>query len=459
MAPALHQLTDRFQVLFAAWHRADRELFLVGGCVRDVLMNAPTIGDIDLATNATPDETTDILRDAGLPAFPIGARFGTITTIVHGTPVEITTFRSEVYESGNRKPQVEFGQSLVEDLRRRDLSMNAMAAGPGGQLIDPWNGRNAIANRLLEVPGGGGVPNTVSILRDDPLRLLRIARFAARFDFHPTADTTAAARITAPELTNISHERWKMELDKLLAAPHAARALRWLHDVRALHVVLPDLLSLHDVPGGIDTLCERLERTSPHPVTRWSLLLLTGSWLRELGHVPDLAAPRDSWVPARVRDADATWLARELRFSNNERQDTRRLCALPRSWQDLLEPRTRTWLRRWLADCGDLAIPTLELTAALSAPGADHAGVVADARSALHAAAATEDVSARLEQGFGQRLINRFDLERGPVLSRAVNVARQAIIDGELPEAPDTDAVLDWLERHLDRWRPDPDRA
>src|SRR5690625_4230694 len=178
------------------------------------MMAHQEVGDIDMTTDAHPSETIAILKAEGLPVYPIGERFGTISTLVDGTPIEITTFRvEEQYERGNRKPNVTFGRSLRHDLSRRDLSINAMAAGRGGKLHDPFGGQRAIEERILEVPGGG-FENTVGILQDDPLRLLRIARFCARFGFEPTPETTAAAQETAEQLEHISRERWKMEIDK-----------------------------------------------------------------------------------------------------------------------------------------------------------------------------------------------------------------------------------------------------
>src|SRR5699024_9407205 len=150
-----------------------------------------------------PSETIEILKGEGLPVYPIGERFGTISTLVDGVPIEITTFRvEEQYEAGNRKPHVTFGSSLTHDLSRRDLSINAMAAGRGGKLHVPFGRQGAIVAQMLEVPGGG-LENTVGILQDDPLRLLRIGRFCARFGFEPTQDTTVAAQRTASQLNHI----------------------------------------------------------------------------------------------------------------------------------------------------------------------------------------------------------------------------------------------------------------
>lgn len=453
MAVTLEALTARFQPLFDAWTSAGHELYLVGGCVRDVVMRLDSVGDVDLATDATPEQTCAILRAHGWKVIPIGARFGTIATLFGGETVEITTFRvAEEYEPTSRKPTVVFGTSLVDDLSRRDLSINAMAVGRDGRIIDPFRGEQAIRDRILEVPGGG-LDHTESILRDDPLRLLRIARFAARLGFAPTNETTAAARKTAGELTHISHERWKMEVDKLLVAPFLDRGLAWLQSIDALAVILPDAEAFRNAPSGSDlsALIDVLAETPPEHCLRWAVLRIWLTNLRRQGARPDYATPLPE-VDQEVRIDDAERTARAFRFSNEERHAIRYLCGSDLRLDAIRPPWTRKSLRRWLYDHGDHAFSLLELIAALSdVPHAAEWRRVA--RQRLEEAERVEDTEPILPEGFGLHVIETFELERGPGIASAIDFVKDAIIDGELENSATVDTYLEFLSRHEAQWR------
>lgn len=450
MPITLEQLTSRYEPLFSAWEHAGRRLYLVGGCVRDVVMKLDSIGDVDLATDATPEETSEILAANGWKVIPIGARFGTIATLIRGQQVEITTFRvAETYERTSRKPEVVFGTSLEEDLSRRDLSINAMAAGIDARVIDPFGGCAAIEEGRLEVPGGG-LDHTRSILQDDPLRLLRVARFAARLGFQPTNETTAAARETADELHNISRERWKMEMDKLLAAGRPADGLRWLHQVRALDVILPAWSEVRDANLS-EPVIDEVARSVEDVGVRWSLLQLWTSWVAHTGERPVYDEPRGTLDAAtRVEDAERT--ARSFRFSNDERRALRTLSGIERRLVDMRPPWTRRRLRRWLYEYGDLGQSVMHVLTGLS---------VRDERwewlrtglEELQAASLSESPDPRLPDGFGRDVIAAFELGRGPAISSAIECLREAIVDGEVENGASADSYLAWLARHEQRWR------
>lgn len=439
MAVSLDDLTDRFDRLFCAWERADKQLYLVGGCVRDVIMKREEIGDIDMTTDAHPSETIEILKKEGLPVYPIGERFGTISTLVDGTPIEITTFRvEEHYEHGNRKPNVTFGRSLRHDLSRRDLSINAMAAGRGGALHDPFGGQGAIEEQILEVPGGG-FENTVGILQDDPLRLLRIARFCARFGFEPTDDTTRAARQTAEQLDHISRERWKMEIDKTLVSTHMHRGLTWLEDVGAFGVLFP---TIGAAPNAAHETIAALDRTENDRMTRWAVLFLGAAWLQERQQLPDLSIPPENFVdPARAARS-ASRNARRFRFSNEERAHVRQLCADPVHASRLSGTWNRVERRRFLAKWGPLYASALVVSYAWTQlPRAPFQTL----RHKMDHAFATEDVTVRLPRGFGQRILDELDVPRGPQVAENIEAVRQAIIDGHLPNDAPSETYLEFL--------------
>lgn len=433
-------MTDRFvqfRSLFDAFSGAGYSIYVVGGCVRDIVMGLDRVGDVDLATDAHPEQIRSILEDAGFKAYPIGERFGTITTVVGDDTVEITTFRvGEIYEPGSRHPKVEFGTDLVADLSRRDLSMNAMALDPDGTIVDPFDGRRAIAERTLEVPGGG-YENTLSILRDDPLRLLRIARFAARFGFTPTADTTAAARASATDLLHISRERWKMELDKLLMGEHVAVGLRWLGHVGALSVVLPDADVLD--AEAVERLALRIADAPTDTITRWAVLLATCA---EHAPVPSAGASIGASELARR----AAEVARELKFSNRERRALTNTLAWWPNPGAALAHWSDADLRRAFVSAPEDIRAQLALVRALADgdSAARDAADVAEAR--LDAILATGDPTPALPPQFGKHVRGRLGLG-GAAIGDAIDAVRDAILDGELPNGAGADAYIAFLQR------------
>lgn len=443
MTVSLDDLSARFDLLFRAWERAEQHLYLVGGCVRDVIMQCEEIGDIDMTTDARPEVTIEILRREGLPIYPIGERFGTISTMVEGTPVEITTFRvEEQYEHGSRKPEVTFGSSLEHDLSRRDLSINAMAAGSGGRLHDPFGGQRAIEQGILEVPGGG-LENTVGILQDDPLRLLRIARFCARFGFEPTPDTTDAARRTAKQLDNISHERWKMEIDKTLVADDVHRGLSWLRDVGAMSVLFP-VLGQH--VGAAEDANDAVARAENDRITRWAVLFLAEAWLHTKGHLPDLRLALDDFPDSVESGRIVSRNARRFRFSNDERARVRQLCSRPLHAADLEVSWDRATRRRFIAEWGDLYAAALSLSQAWSQTDPQRYRLL---YAQLRDAYATEDVIVRLPPGFGRRVLEDLEVPRGPQVAETIDMVRQAIVDGHLPNGARSEVYLEFLRERV----------
>ncbi|MCB9520634.1 MAG: CCA tRNA nucleotidyltransferase [Myxococcales bacterium] len=425
-----------FASLFGAFRAAGHELYFVGGAVRDLVMGLAVVGDVDLATDATPPQIKEVLVEAGYKAFPIGERFGTITTLVDSCPVEITTYRvAELYSHGSRHPDVRFGTDLAADLARRDLSINAMAMDADGRVVDPFDGRRGIRERLLEVPGGG-FDNTVSILRDDPLRLLRIARFAARLGFAPTDETTAAATAQSAELEHISHERWKAELDKLLVAPHVRAGLEWLVQVGALGVVLPAPRPI--AADDLDALGAALEAAPAHAALRWAVLLAwgvgAGDW-----HRAGAATPRGE-LAALASDS-----ATRFRFSNDERKLLAALLTddalLPPNVPELADRRA---LRRFAIAIPGLARERLAFARALATPHPETRAALDALALRLDELLAAGDPAPHLPDRFGVEVRGALGLD-GRAVGAAIARVRDAIIDGDLPETPSVAQCLDFL--------------
>lgn len=242
-----------FAELFDCFEHAGFQLYAVGGCVRD-WCHGQTPKDIDFTTDATPPETSQILAAHGMKVIPIGEAFGTIATLIGQKSYEITSFRvKESYTRGSRHPRVRYGTDLIQDLERRDLTINAMAVSRDGTLIDPFDGAGDLARGLLRVPRSS-LERSAEIFRDDPLRILRLARFLARLDFSVAPEATAAAKLCAASVLEVSHERWFAELDGILHAPHVTRAIAWLSETGVLGLLLPEIASLDLVSKSILTL-------------------------------------------------------------------------------------------------------------------------------------------------------------------------------------------------------------
>jgi poly(A) polymerase len=269
----VRQLSTRLAEQFA---RLETELFLVGGLVRDLLLGATVVRDLDFATSATPQQTERALRSAGGTVFKIGEKFGTIGGVFGRLQVEVTTYRVEAYQPGSRKPEVAFRRDLADDLSRRDFTVNAMALDPRTGIIhDPFGGQADLTSGVIRAVG-----TPVERFEEDPLRLLRAVRFASRLGFELDADTALAIRQKAPALELISRERVRDELEKLLLGPAPSRGIRLLCDLGLAEYSLPDLPNLrgmqHEQGRHKDVFTHTLQvldRTPPRLALRWAALL------------------------------------------------------------------------------------------------------------------------------------------------------------------------------------------
>src|SRR5580704_14943628 len=222
--------------LFAAH---GHELALVGGPVRDVFLGQQP-GDLDLTTDATPEQVLQLTKDWADKTWTVGIAFGTVGLRKGNDLFEITTYRSEQYGRTSRKPDVQYGRSLEEDLGRRDFTINAMAARlPGYEIADPYRGFDALKEKVLRTPG----PPEQSF-SDDPLRILRAARFAAKLGFEVAADVQAAMTDQADRLAIVSPERITSELTKLMLTPDPALGIDLLVQTGVAEQVLPEVSRL-----------------------------------------------------------------------------------------------------------------------------------------------------------------------------------------------------------------------
>ena len=260
---------------------AGHEVSLVGGSVRDALMGR--LGnDLDFATSAHPDEVERLLTGHVEALWAIGKEFGTIGCRIGQIVCEITTYRTEQYDSESRKPDVRYGTTLEGDLARRDFSVNAMAVRlPDLEFVDPFGGADDLASALLKTPG-----RPEDSFGDDPLRMLRAARFAAQLDFSVAPDVLAAMTAMADRLAIVSSERVRDEFNKLLLSSRPRSGLAILVETGLANEFLPELPALQlevdehhrhkDVYEHTLTVVEQaidLERDGPDLTLRLAALL------------------------------------------------------------------------------------------------------------------------------------------------------------------------------------------
>jgi len=232
----LNPVALRLGELFAA---AGHDLALVGGSVRDALLGR--LGeDLDFTTDARPEQILRIVRPWADAVWDVGIAFGTVGVQKDGLKLEITTYRSEAYDRDSRKPAVEYGESLEGDLLRRDFTVNAMAVRlPGIVFVDPFRGFEDLARKVLRTPG-----TPEDSFTDDPLRMLRAARFAAQLGFAVAPEVEAAMRAMSERLAIVSAERVQAEFSKLLLGADPRRGLGLLVDTGLADRFLPELPKL-----------------------------------------------------------------------------------------------------------------------------------------------------------------------------------------------------------------------
>ena len=236
---SLVPITPPARRLAEAFRNAGRELYLVGGPVRDALMGRP-VTDLDFTTDAPPDEVMKVIAPIATATWTTGIEFGTVGATIDGEPCEITTFRADRYDRVSRNPIVAFGANVADDLRRRDFTMNAMAVSlVDGSFHDPYGGLADLARGLLRTPAA-----PEESFADDPLRMLRAARFVSQLGVEADESVLAAMTTLAPELGRITAERVQAELNKLLLGAHPRRGLEVLVDTGLAAVVLPELAAL-----------------------------------------------------------------------------------------------------------------------------------------------------------------------------------------------------------------------
>ncbi len=218
-------------------YKIDKEAFIVGGCVRDSLLGLKP-KDWDITTNASPQLVKETFEKQGLRVIETGIKHGTVTVIINEEPYEITTYRVEDEYIDNRRPSnVEYTDNLTEDLIRRDFTMNSMAYNTVIGLVDNFNGRKHLNERIIKCVGDGN-----ERFSEDALRMMRAIRFSSQLDFHIDEHTLENIKINAILIKNISKERIKDELNKILLTDRPSKGIRKMVESGLMGYIIPEMM-------------------------------------------------------------------------------------------------------------------------------------------------------------------------------------------------------------------------
>ena len=445
--PALSEarpLAERFD---AAGHR----LFLVGGVVRD-LFAAPehSTDDLDLTTDATPPETRQVLDGWADALWTQGERFGTIGALKDDRRFEITTHRAEAYLPDSRKPEVTFTTEVEVDLSRRDFTVNAMAVEVlEPELIDPFDGAADLAGGRLRTPLG-----PTRTFGDDPLRMLRAARFVAGYGLAPASELVAAARDMSERLEIVSAERIRDELDKLLVVDDPSAGLWFVVDTGLADIFLPELPALRLEQDPIhrhkDVLAHTVAvvaKTRPERIVRLAALF------HDVGK-PKTRSVGPGGVSFHHHDVVGAGMTRErmhaLRYATDDIEATSRLVELHLRFHTYRMGWTDSAIRRFVRDAGPLLPELIELTRcdcttrnrrkaeALSRRIDELEERIAQLREQEELAAIRPDLD-------GRQVMDQLGLEPGPSVGEALDHLLELRLDeGPLGE--------DEARRRLDAW-------
>jgi poly(A) polymerase len=455
--PAALELANEFS-------KAGFKLALVGGSVRDILLNR--LGnDLDLTTDARPDDIKKILKKWADDIWEVGIRFGTIGAKSDDLIFEITTYRSEVYLEDSRKPSVEFGNSIEVDLSRRDFTVNAMAIELTGEIhfIDPHDGVRDLLLKVLKTPGTPELS-----FGDDPLRMLRAARFAAQLGFSIDSDLLVAMRKMADRLSIISAERIRDELIKLIMSKDPRVGLTTLVETGLCEKFLPEIPLLRleidehhhhkDVYEHTLTVVEQsiaLEERLGGP----NLVARLAALLHDIGKPKTRALIPGGGVSFHHHEVVGSRMARErlkkLRFDHQIVDDVSKLVFLHLRFHGYGGGEwTDSAVRRFVRDSGDLLIHLHVLTRAdcttrnqrkaeTLAKNYDHL------ESRIEALMAEEELLKLRPDLDGHQIMEILDVKAGPMVGKAYDFLMELRLEhGPLGEIKAREELLSWWAKN-----------
>jgi poly(A) polymerase len=425
--------------LGARFADAGHELYLVGGTVRDLLLGreAP---DWDFSTDAHPRETTRILQGWADRRYFVGVRFGTVGALKGGHLLEITTYREEVYAEEHRKPAVTFGKDLRTDLSRRDFTINAMAVRlPEGIFEDPFGGVRALGARELDTP-----LDPELAFSDDPLRMIRAARFVAQLDVVPTEGVIRGIERMRERLEIVAPERMREELDKLLVADDVAKGLEVLVETGLADLFLPEVPALRLEQDPVQTHKDVLRHTYAVVAgTEKRLRLRLAALLHDIGK-PRTRQITPEGVTFHHHEVVGARMARErltaLRYPNAVIDDVCTLIELHLRFHGYGEGWTDSAVRRYVRDAGHLLDDLNQLTRAdvttRNERKAQRFRALQDELEERIAALAEEENLEALRPPLdGRQVMERLGVSPGPIVGEALAYLMEERIErGPIPQ-------------------------
>jgi poly(A) polymerase len=452
-APVLRELGSLFD---AAGH----ELYLVGGSVRDALLGRLS-PDLDLTTDARPEQVQHITRRWADNLWDTGIEFGTVGVGKGDQRLEITTFRADTYDQVSRNPEVRYGDRLDDDLVRRDFTANAMAVritpdGPG-EFLDPLGGLAALRERVLDTPSAPSVS-----FGDDPLRMLRAARFVSQLGFTIAPRVQVAIEEMAPQLARISAERVSAELDKLLLGDDPVAGIDLLVQTGMGEVVLPEIGGMQmaidehhqhkDVYQHSLTVLRQaiaLEDDGPDLVLRWAALLHDIGKPTTRRHEPDGGV---SFHHHEVVGAKMTRKRlRALKFSKQMVEDISQLVYLHLRFHGYGDGKwTDSAVRRYVTDAGPL-LPRLhklvraDCTTRNQRRAARLRANYDQLEARIAELAAQEDLARIRPDLDGSQIMQLLDIPAGPLVGEAWSYLKELRLErGPLTTEEATAELLAW---------------
>jgi poly(A) polymerase len=447
-APVLAELAPLAARFDAAGHR----LYLVGGSVRDLLVgNGRHDHDLDFTTDARPDAIKACLQGSADAIWTQGERFGTIGAKFGERTYEVTTFRAESYTDDSRKPHVVYADQIETDLSRRDFTVNAMAlevtSGAAPTLVDPFGGAVDLMRKVLRTPLAPEIS-----FSDDPLRMLRAARFIAGYDLQPTDELIEAVTAMAARLEIVSAERIRDELDKLMTLDHPTAGLFFLHDTGLADQFLPELPAMRlehdpihrhkDVLTHTIAVVENVRPPHEQPAGRPPFNF---RWVRLAALFHDVGKPRTrGFQPGRGttfhhHDAVGARITRKrmeaLRYSNEDVAAVTELVALHLRFHTYKMGWSDSAVRRYVRDAGDLlhelnVLTRCDCTTRNERKARELGKRMDDLEQRIGELAAAEELAAIRPELDGKRVMELLAIAPG----RAVGEALQFLLDIRLDE-------------------------
>ena len=448
----LRPVLDRAGPVAARFAAEGFRVYLVGGIVRDLFMGRPigSPADIDLTTDARPDDTKRVLQGWADSVWTQGERFGTIGCRRGDQTFEVTTHRAEAYQPDSRKPVVEFGDSIDDDLSRRDFTVNAMALTlPDPELVDPFDGALDLAAKRLRTP-----LSAVESFSDDPLRMMRAARFIAGYGLEPDDDLVRTVAEIGDRLDIVSAERIRDELDKLLVVDDPSSGLWFLVDSGLADEFLPELsgmrLEQDPVHRHKDVLAHTIAVVAK---TRPTKLVRLAALLHDVGK-PKTRSFGSGGVSFHHHEVVGARMARErmraLRYPNDEIDDVYRLVYLHLRFHTYAMGWTDSAVRRFVRDAGHLLEELIELTRCdCTTRNERRAVALARRMDELEARIASLQRSEELAQIRpdldGGQVMAQLGVEPGPVVGEALEFLLELRLDeGPLGEAEAARRLAAW---------------